>query len=120
MTKSVTTMIGGLVASFFASVCCIGPVIFAALGVGVGATGSLAGMAGFMKTLLPYRPIFISLTMILFAIGFYSAYRKPPSAVCAPGAVCTPGAMSREHRALLWVLAALALVVILAPYWLGL
>ncbi len=117
-TSGTTTMAGGIVAALLASICCIGPVVFAALGVG--ATGFLVGTAGFLKALLPYRPIFIGLTVILLAISFYLAYRRPSHAVCVPGDVCAPGVVSRENRALLWVLAVLALVLILAPYWLGL
>ncbi len=111
---------GGLITALLASICCIGPVVFAALGVGVGATGFLAGTAGFLKVLLPYRPGFIVLTLILLAISFYPAYRKPQSAVCAPGEVCAPGATSGANRTVLWVLAVLALVLLLAPYWLRL
>jgi len=112
-------MIGGLVAAFFASICCIGPVIFAALGVGVGATGFLAGAAGFLKTLLPYRLAFIGLTGILVGISFYLAYRKP-EAVCAEGMVCITGTAPGLSRTLTWLLAILATALLLAPYWLGL
>ena len=83
---SVTILsVGGLSAALLASVCCIGPLVFAALGVGVGATGFLAGTAGFLKGLLPYRPAFIGLTILLLGVSFYLAYGKPKSAVCAPG-----------------------------------
>ena len=56
--KSVTkpasvASLGGIIAAFFASLCCIGPVVFTALGVGAGATGLLASTAGFMKGLVP-------------------------------------------------------------------
>ncbi len=112
-------MVGGIVTAFLASICCIGPVVFAALGMGVGSTGFLAGTAGFLKALLPYRPVFIGLTMLLMGLSLYLAYRQPKSA-CAPGEVCATGAMNRAHRTLLWVLAILALGLILAPYWLGL
>lgn len=112
-------MVSGLVAAFFASICCIGPVVFAALGVGMGATGFLAGTAGFLKVLLPYRPVFIGLTMLLLGISFYLAYRRPKSAVCASGEVCVPGTLSGANRTVLWVLAVLALVLIFTPYWLG-
>lgn len=113
-------MVGGLVAAFFASICCIGPLVFAALGVGVGATGVLAGTAGFLKGLLPYRPAFIGLTILLFGISFYLAYGKPKFAVCAPGEVCAPVTRSGVNRGWFWVIAAFALVLVLAPYWLGL
>ncbi|TKS59317.1 MAG: hypothetical protein EWM72_02329 [Nitrospira sp.] len=112
--------VGGLSAALLASVCCIGPLVFVALGVGVGATGFLAGTAGFLKGLLPYRPAFIGLTILLLGISFYLAYRKPKSAVCAPGEVCAPRTRSGANRAWLWIMAAFALVLILVPYWLGL
>ena len=112
-------MVSGLVAAFFASICCIGPVVFAALGVGIGATGFLSGTAGFLKALLPYRPVFIGLAMLLLGISFYLVYRRPKSAVCAPGEVCVPETIGGANRTVLWVLAVLALVLIFTPYWLG-
>lgn len=72
--------VGGLSAALLASICCIGPLVFAALGVGVGATGFWAGTAGFLKGLLRFRLAFIGLTILLLGIGFYLAYRKPESA----------------------------------------
>lgn len=116
----IATSGGGLIAAFFGSICCIGPLVLAALGVGVGATGFLAGTAGYLKGLLPYRPAFIGLTTLLLGISFYLAYRKSNSAVCAPEEVCVPGTRSGVNRAWLWIVAALALMLILAPYWLGL
>jgi mercuric ion transport protein len=107
------------VAALLASVCCIGPLVFAALGVGVSATGFLAGTAGFLNALLPYRPWFIGLAALCFGISFYRVYRAPRG-VCAPGSVCPPAARTRLARRLLWVLAVLALVLIGAPYWLAL
>jgi len=112
------TSMGGLVAAFLASVCCIGPLVFTALGVGIGGTGLLAGTAGFLKGLLPYRPWFIGLTGLLLGVSFYLACRKPASA-CAPGSIYAPRETTRASRVLLWVVTALALVLVLAPYWLG-
>ena len=113
-----STSIAGLVAAFLASVCCIGPLVFAALGVGVGATGALASTAGFLKALLPYRPVFVGLTLLLLGISFYHAYRKP-SSVCATEAGCARS-VNGLNRTWLWLIAALALVLVLAPYWLAL
>jgi hypothetical protein len=114
-----STSIAGLVAAFLASLCCIGPLVLAALGVGVGATGALAGTAGFLKALLPYRPVFVALTLLLLGISFYHAYRKP-SSVCATEAGCAARSARGPNRKLLWLIAALALVLVLAPYWLAL
>lgn len=112
-------MVGGLVTAFFASICCIGPVVFAALGVGVGATGALAGTAGFLKGLLPYRPVFIGLTALLLGLSFYLVYRKP-NMVCTPGGICHPQGAPGSKRALLWVIATVVVALVLVPYWLGL
>ncbi|MBI4002187.1 MAG: mercury transporter MerT [Nitrospira defluvii] len=113
------SLTGGLLAAFLASICCIGPVVFAALGVGVGATGFLAGTAGFLKALLPYRPLFIGLTAVFLGIGFYMAYRRPMvgDASCQ---ACVPVSGVRPNRCLLWVIAGLAVALVLAPYWLEL
>ena len=110
---------GGLITALFASVCCIGPILFAALGIGLGVTGFWASTAEFLKALLPYRPWFIGLTALCFGIGGYLLYRSPWG-VCAPGLICPASANNRFTRKLFWVLAILALALVLAPYWLGL
>ena len=114
------TSAGGLIAAFLGSICCIGPLVLAALGVGVGTTGVLAGTAGFLKGLLPYRPAFISLTILLLGFSFYLVYGRPKTTICTPGDVCAPGTRDGANAAWLWIMAAFALVLILAPYWLGL
>jgi mercuric ion transport protein len=110
---------GGLLTAFLASICCIGPVVFAALGVGVGATGFLANTAEVLKALLPYRPLFIGLTMILLGMSIYLAYRKATigDASCQ---ACVPASGIRSNRSLLWIIAGLAVALVLAPYWLEL
>ena len=112
--------VGGVSAALLASVCCIGPLVFAALGVGVGATGFLADTAGVLKGFLPYRSVFIGLTILLLGIGFYLAYRKPKAARCVQGEVCAQDNPKGGNRTWLWVMASLALGLVLAPYWLGL
>jgi mercuric ion transport protein len=112
--------VGGLSSALLASVCCIGPLVFAALGVGVGATGFWTGTAGVLKGLLPYRPVFIGLTVLLLGVGFYLAYRKPESARCVPGEACAQGDTKGGNRTWFWIMASLALALVLAPYWLGL
>lgn len=108
---------GGLLTAFLASICCIGPVVFAALGVGAGATGFLADTAGVLKALLPYRPLFIGLTMILLGISIYLAYRKPTVSDASCQA-CVPSPGVRSNRRLLWIIVGLAVSLVLAPYWL--
>ena len=116
-TATTASTAGGLLAAFLASICCIGPVVFAALGVGVGATGFLADTAGVLKALLPYRPLFIGLTAMCLAVAFYVAYRKPRAVgIACQACVSTSG--FRPNRWLLWIIAGLAVALVLAPYWL--
>lgn len=110
--------IGGIVAAFLASLCCIGPVLFAALGVGAGATGILASTAGFMKAFVPYRPFFIVVALGAIGAAFYLVYRKPKTA-CASDAHCTETRTGSKSVVLLWVATALTLIFVLSPYWLG-
>lgn len=111
--------VGALSTALLASVCCIGPFLLTALGVGVGATGFLAGTAEALKGLLPYRPLFIGLTLLLLGVGFYSAYRNS-SSPCGTEGACTVRSAKGASPKLLWMMATLALMLILAPYWLAL
>jgi len=112
--------VGGLSTALLASAYCVGPLVFAALAVEIGATGFLAGATGFLRELLPYRPAFIGLTILLLGISFYVAYGKPTSAVCEPGEACAPGTRNCVNRTWFWVMATFAMLLILVPYWLGL
>jgi len=122
-TKQVTkpasiASIGGIIAAFLASLCCIGPVLFAALGVGVGATGILASTAGFLKAFVPYRPFFILVAVVAIGAGFYLVYRKPKAA-CASDSHCSDSRIRSKSVVFLWMATVLTLFFVLSPYWLG-
>ncbi len=122
-TKQVTkpasiASIGGIFAAFLASLCCIGPVMFAALGVGAGATGILASTAGFMKAFVPYRPFFIVVALVAIGAGFYLVYRKPKAA-CASDSHCSDTRTRSKSVVFLWLATVLTLFFVLSPYWLG-
>lgn len=119
--KNSATMvsIGALITALLASVCCVGPILLAALGVGVGATGLLASATGILKGLLPYRPLFIGLTLLFLGVSFFMAYRNSSSS-CRTEGLCTARSVKGANRKWLWVMAALAFVLILAPYWVAL
>lgn len=109
--------VGGIVAGLFASLCCIGPAVFAGLGVGAGATGALASTAGVLKQLVPYRPYFIALALVLLGIGFALACRRSRVS-CRPDASCTSLHTQRLTHSILWVAAVVTGIFILSPYWL--
>lgn len=109
--ESKTSTVGSLISALFASVCCIGPVFFAALGVGAGATGILADTARSLGWLTPFRPIFILITFAFLGIGFYKAYRKKD----CQGERCGIDD-KRKARLILWIITALVTILILYPY----
>ena len=134
---------GSLISALFASVCCIGPVFFAALGIGAGATGLLADVARSLGWLTPFRPIFIGLTLIFLGVGFYRAYSRvacqgercipdintvgiypaskasvegeAPSGFAGGGGDASP-CDRRRDRIMLWFITILVTVLILYPY----
>jgi len=111
--------LGGIIAALFASLCCIGPVVFAALGVGVGATGIMASTAGFLKAFVPYRPFFIIVAIAAIGTGFYLLYRKPKAA-CASDSHCADSRSRSKSVFFLWIATGVTFFFILSPYWLGL
>jgi len=101
--------IGGIGAALVASACCIGPVALSL--IGAGALGASA------VKLEPYRPWFMGFTLVLVGAAFYGAYRPLPAESCDDG-VCTPQSR-RTARALAWIAAVVAAILIAFPYYIG-
>lgn len=97
------------VAAIAASMCCILPIVFVLLGVGV------AGAAAFFAT---WRPVLLAITFGLLGLGFYFAYRKPKE-ICEPGSVCAPPAANRTSRLWLWIATAFIILFAAFPYYSG-
>lgn len=97
-------------AAFLASLCCVGPLVFVAFGVG----------AGLASTFEPLRPAFTVLTVALLAVGSTVVYGKPPATAdtaCAPDGTCAVPRNRTRDKVLLWVAAAVALVFLTFPRW---
>ncbi len=93
-----------LVSALLASVCCVGPLVLAALGL-----GSLG-----LAELTRYRPVFLLLTALILAAAFYRVYRRP-TAACADGVCQRPA--GRGLKAGLWLITVLAAALASFPYW---
>jgi len=98
------SLVAGVLAAIGASVCCVGPLVLLALGIGGAWIGSLT-------TLEPYRPIFIGLTLLFVGVAFRRLYLVPQ--VCEPGALCADPKIARRQRLIFWLVAT-ALVALLA------
>jgi len=108
-TESQLTIWGAVMAGLVASLCCLGPLLFAVLGLGA------FGLAGIFAAARPYLLV---LAVLLLAFGFYRAYFRRDQA-CAPGEACATKPTSRLGRVGLWVASVAVLAFALSPYYAG-
>ncbi len=108
MEKDKRTMLalGGIVSAFVASLCCVGPLVFAIAGMGVFGAATLFG---------ELRPYFLTAAIIFLAGGFYFTYR-PKKIVCEDG-TCKTITSNRSSKILLWLTAALVVLFGISPYF---
>ncbi|MBU0785133.1 MAG: mercury transporter MerT [Gammaproteobacteria bacterium] len=95
------TLIASALAAFGASICCLGPLLL--LAVGVGGSSSL----GMFTALEPYRPVFIAITLGLLALAYYKMFwRKADCESC-----------SRGQKLVFWVIAVLSILMLAVPWF---
>jgi mercuric ion transport protein len=103
------SLIAGALAAVGASVCCAGPLVLLALGIGGTWIGNLT-------TMEPFRPFFVILTLVFLGSAFRKLYLVPQ--VCVPRTPCANPETRRRQRAIFWIVTAL-LVGLLAVPWLA-
>ncbi len=106
--KSKWGILGVIIAAIGASICCIGPLILLALGIGGAWVSNLAAFEAF-------RPYFIGITVLFLGYAFYRVYR-PSKAECEPGSACAHPATSKTTKVMLWIVTVIALGLIAFPY----
>src|SRR5258706_2273895 len=92
----------GAVSAVAASLCCIGPLVALALGL-----GGFAGAAFFAK----WRPLLLGLTLLVLGLAWYLACRKPKITLCSEPDRCAAKPVSQWHRLVLCGMTALVLGV---------
>jgi mercuric ion transport protein len=100
------SLVAGILAAIGASVCCVGPLLLLALGIGGAWIGNLTALE-------PYRPIFIGLTLLFLGLAFRKVYLTPQ--VCAPGTGCADPLTLRRQRIVFWLVSALLLGLLAVP-----
>jgi mercuric ion transport protein len=108
MKKDNVVLGGGMLAAVAASLCCVGPVLFALLGIGA---------FGASSVFVSLRPYLLAVAVLALAFGFYRAYFRREA--CAPGDACATKPVSQASRVVLWVAAAGVLAFALSPYYAG-
>ena len=101
------SLLAGVLAAVGASVCCVGPLVLLALGIGGTWVGNLTAME-------PYRPFFIGLTLLFLGLAFRRLYLVPQ--VCTPGTACADPRTSRRQRLAFWIVAILLLALLAVPW----
>ena len=104
--KESVTISASLLAAVTASLCCIGPLAAALLGV---------GSFGAAAVLASWRPYLLGLAFALLAAAFYLTYRRREAA-CANGA-CQVTSASRSNKVLLWIAAIVITLFAAFPYY---
>lgn len=102
------SLIAGALAAMGASVCCVGPLLLLALGIGGTWVGSLTMMQ-------PFRPFFIVLTLLFLGLAFRKLYLAPRG--CAPGTPCANPATLKRQRLTFWIVASLLLGLLAVPWF---
>lgn len=95
-----------LSAAVGASICCLGPLVLLALGIGGAWAGALMAME-------PLRPVFVVLALTALGWAFYQVYRPVD---CNAGATCFNPRQRWRHRAMAWVAAVVILALLASPY----
>lgn len=102
-------IVGVVLGAIGASICCVGPLVLLALGIGGAWVGSLSAFD-------VYRPYFMVLTFAFLGYAFYRVYRKPKAEACAPGSACEHPRSNKVNQISLWIVTVLALGLMAFPY----
>lgn len=101
------TLIAGTITAIGASLCCVGPLVLLALGIGGAWVGNLTAFE-------PYRPIFIFLTLLFLGLAFRKLYLVPQ--VCAPGTPCADPFTMKRQRFTFWLVTEILLGLLALPW----
>jgi len=106
---SIASMGAAVASAFLASLCCLGPLLFAVLGI---------GGAGLLVKFEPYRPHFAVLTLSLLAAGFYFTYAPARAPKVAAGAdcACEHPKGNKLGKVMLWISTVLVIGFLIFPY----
>lgn len=99
---------GAIGSAIAASICCLGPLLLALLGLGGGAL---------LLKFEPYRPYFLAATVSLLGGAFFLTYRRPAPENCEPGSVCARPSSRRGQKIALWIVTVLVVLVAAFPYY---
>ncbi len=101
------TLIAGVLAAVGASVCCVGPLVLLALGIGGAWISTLTALE-------PFRPVFIILMLLFLGLSFRKLYLMPKN--CAVGTRCDDPRIVKRQRRVFWIVTASLLILVAVPW----
>lgn len=101
------SLIGGIIATIVASVCCVGPLLLITLGIG----GAWVAQLTLFEAV---RPLFIVVSVAFLGFAFHRLYFAPQ--VCKPGTICADPKILKRQRAVYWVVSILLLGLLATPW----
>lgn len=110
-TKAGALMAAGT-SGLFASACCIGPLVLAAIGLG----GVSASVVAVFE---PLRPAFIVIALAALGFAGWKIYRRPV-AECELGTACAQPPTDRVYKTVFWIVSAIVLALLASPYYIPL
>ncbi|MEE9289324.1 MAG: mercuric transporter MerT family protein [Bacteroidota bacterium] len=105
MERSTLSSTGSIAAAFIGSLCCIGPIALAVLGL---------GGVGLFTALGEYRQYIMAGTVVLLGLAFYFTYRKR-EVICEDG-TCKVESASKWNKIAVWAAAVAVVFFLIFPY----
>ena len=101
---------GGLLGAIVASTCSVLPVFLLALGISGSWIGSL-------RSLAPYKPFFVMISLVFIGTGFWMVYFKPQISIpSVQSTSCYRPFSEKTIKIMLWSSVIIILIVFLIPY----
>ena len=107
--KAALLSIGGIAAALGAASCCVVPFALFFLGVSGAWIGNLTALE-------PYQPIFVAISLVCLAYGFYVTYGRPKTESCSEGSYCAKPSSRRNAKIGLWTATVLIVVAVGFPH----
>ncbi len=107
-SSTIAAIFTAVLAALSASLCCIGPLVLMALGLG----GSWISKLSIFE---PYRGIFIVITVLFILMAFRKLYLLPNN--CGQNTNCRKSNTVRNQRIIFWLVSPLLIAILTFPYY---
>jgi mercuric ion transport protein len=109
-------LVGAVLVSIGASVCCIGPFVLLATGI----SGAWMNQLMFLER---YYPVFLVIVLSLFAVAWWKIFRPGEIVRSVEGIKntesCSSARIKRKQKLAFYISAALAAVLLTSEYWIA-